>query len=208
MKTDFKILFFDWKLFLFLSFSFILLVPIGTLSHEFGHYFSARILGYDAFIHYNRTSIDGDESEINSLLIRSAGPLQTILTGAVGFIILWRKSEKLKSSSSLSHMEWLTVFLCFFWSRQVLNPIVYTLNKLYGFTPELTGDENYLSLKLNLPELSISVSAGIICLSLLSFVVFKLVPKTQRLSFLLAGITGSALGFIFWFSFIGKVIMP
>jgi drug/metabolite transporter (DMT)-like permease len=131
-----------------------------------------------------------------------------LLTGTIGFVLLWRRREHLKSHDLLGFNEWLAVFICFFWSRQVLNPIIYVLNKLSRHTTELMGDEVYLALKLHLPELSISLLTGLICFWLLSFVVVKFIPTTQRFTFLLAGITGSALGFILWFACIGKVLMP
>ena len=46
---------FDMKLFLLLSFSFIIFTIIGTVSHELGHYTVAKSLGYSASISYSYT---------------------------------------------------------------------------------------------------------------------------------------------------------
>jgi len=55
-----KYLFFDLKLFLILTFTFILMTVVGTLSHELGHYAVAEYLGYDARIDYQSMHTDNN----------------------------------------------------------------------------------------------------------------------------------------------------
>jgi len=47
---------FDKKTFIFLFLGFIVSTIVGTLSHEFGHYSVAKLMGYEARIHYGMTS--------------------------------------------------------------------------------------------------------------------------------------------------------
>lgn len=47
--------YFDRKLFTVLAVVFILMTVIGTLSHEYGHYLAAKLMGYDARINYGMT---------------------------------------------------------------------------------------------------------------------------------------------------------
>ena len=50
--------FFDIRLFVWLTLGFIIFTIIGTVSHESGHYLVARYFGYQAKVHYGSTSIN------------------------------------------------------------------------------------------------------------------------------------------------------
>ncbi len=47
---------FDYKLFISLTLTFMLMTVVGTLSHEFGHYTVSKCLGYEASINYQSSS--------------------------------------------------------------------------------------------------------------------------------------------------------
>src|SRR6185503_3833515 len=62
---------FDKKLFAMLVAAFVFATIIGTLSHEFGHYIVARVLGQRASIHYAYANNHGPEMDsIYSIYIR------------------------------------------------------------------------------------------------------------------------------------------
>lgn len=44
----------ELRRFIYFLLAFILCVPIGTMSHEFGHYAMSKFLGYESTIHYDR----------------------------------------------------------------------------------------------------------------------------------------------------------
>jgi hypothetical protein len=94
---------FDRKLFLYLSLAFILMTVIGTISHEYGHYISAKILGYGARVNYGMTILENNQSisRKESFIITLGGSMQTILTGTLGMILLYifRKSFNLENHS-------------------------------------------------------------------------------------------------------------
>ena len=127
------------RLFIFLFVGFVAATVIGTLLHECGHYFAAKWLGYDAAVHYNRTSLNRPADTLNrqsnatgrrgnvensneteqrlkreSLYIRAGGPLQTMLTGSIAMIALvWvRKKSRVRDEWGLLH--WTLVFWRFF----------------------------------------------------------------------------------------------
>ncbi len=52
---------FHFKKFILLAFTFILFVPIGTLSHELGHGAAIKLLGYSAELHYASISYDSEK---------------------------------------------------------------------------------------------------------------------------------------------------
>ncbi|WP_312075913.1 hypothetical protein [Chryseobacterium sp.] len=57
-----KYLKFDFKLFLILAFTFIIMTVVGTLTHEMGHYAVAKYFGYNARIDYQSTRFDRDDT--------------------------------------------------------------------------------------------------------------------------------------------------
>jgi hypothetical protein len=52
------------------------------------------------------------------------------------------------------------------------------------------------------------ILAGCIGLIVLAIVVFKFIPKQQRLTFLIAGLLGGMSGSYLWMDLIGKYILP
>lgn len=60
-RTASSLLTVDPKLFWGLFFTFILMTAVGTVSHELGHYTTARILGHEAGINYRSTWFNDQE---------------------------------------------------------------------------------------------------------------------------------------------------
>lgn len=57
------------------------------------------------------------EQSSNALLVKIGGPLQTILTGTIGLLILlWRKYSIF--INGMKPLDWLTTFLSLFWLRE------------------------------------------------------------------------------------------
>lgn len=63
-----------------------------------------------------------------SFLITLGGPLQTMLTGTLGFLLLCYNIKRIKLTGTLTASQWLIVLLCFFWSRQLANIIIWSGN--------------------------------------------------------------------------------
>jgi hypothetical protein len=200
---------FSFKLFFYLSFGFIIFTVIGTLSHELGHYMMAVALGYDASINYGYThwSIPHYSSFVTHYyhgeLITLAGPLQTIFTGSIGFIFLFRKRKNIDLTGELDHTQWLFIFLTLFWLRELFN---FLTGIPGGFAH--WGDEETLALNRNLPILSFILPLALIAYLVLNYVYFRFVPYKQRLTFLTAGLAGGLLGFYLWMYKLGPILMP
>ena len=146
--------------------------------------------------------------QIESILISLGGPLQTMLTGMIGlFWLLYGRSRG--NAKEFRSKDWLAIFLSLFWLRQVANVTMSVIEGL--IQPELGffgGDELALSQDLGLWEGTISIITGILGLLVSTWVIFKAVPKVHRLTFILAGLLGGVLGFIFWIILIGPIILP
>jgi hypothetical protein len=197
----------DKRLLFYLSLTFIGATVIGTVSHEFGHYLAARIMGFDARINYAMTWLTSYKqmSFSQKVWFTLAGPLQTMLTGTIGFIFL---NSLPKPTSRLSLGQWTLVFVTLFWLRQSANFVVGIGTYLLTGKKAENGDEIRLSYYLNWPEWSIVSVTGLVGFIVLAFVLFKFIPKSLRLTFILSGLIGGISGYILWLVYFGKLIMP
>ncbi|TKS56907.1 hypothetical protein [Mesohalobacter halotolerans] len=151
-----------------------------------------------------------EENEKNnkSLFISIGGPLQTILTGIIGLIIL-RLRKKTIQINGLKILDWLAVFLSLFWLREIFNlvhsigeEIIFPDGKWFG------GDEYFISKDLNLWPGTIPILLGMLGLLISAYIVFEVVPKKLRLTFILGGLIGGISGFILWLDIIGPKVLP
>lgn len=141
------------------------------------------------------------------LLITLGGPIQTLLTGTIGFLILWFKRKRIFRKYNLSTSNWISIFLAFFWSRQVFNFIASDM-LLQAEKTSYVSDEPRISQSLNLPFWSIGLVTCILGILILSWICFKIIPIRQRLTFILAGMVGSAVGWYVWMYKLGPIILP
>jgi len=149
-----------------------------------------------------------DTKKHNPIWFRLGGPLQTLLTGTIGILWLWYHRKKIVAKTELTVKEWFAVIVAFFWSRAIINEIICIYYYIVNNEVLKDGDEAHLSLYFGLPANTVNSVTGIIGAVLLLWVTFKLVPKQQRFTFILAGIAGSALGVVIWFLWIGPVVLP
>lgn len=144
----------------------------------------------------------------NGLLVNLGGPLQTILTGTLGLILLfWRRKQI--HQRGLKMIDWLSVFLSLFWLREVFNLAMSVSQEI--ISPNGTwfgGDEKKISQGLELWPGTFSILLGILGLILSIFVIFKIIPNKIRLTFILSGFIGGTVGFILWMNMIGPKLIP
>ncbi len=140
--------------------------------------------------------------------ITLGGPLQTMLTGTIGLIMMILLRRRYLSSERLSFWLWLILFITLFWLRQTTNFIMALISSIVRGTVRSFGDEYYLAKHYNLPIWSISAITALIGVIILVVVIFKFIPIKQRLTFITAGLVGGVTGFIFWLLLFGKMIMP
>lgn len=144
----------------------------------------------------------------SGLLVTVGGPLQTTLTGTIGLLILlWRRKSIYKNG--LKVLDWLAIFLSLFWLREIFNLVTSIGGEL--ISPNGTwfgGDELYISQSLNLWSGTISLILATIGTIIAIYVVFRIIPKKIRLTFILSGFVGGIVGFILWMNIIGPKILP
>lgn len=204
---------FDFRLFLFLCLGFIIFTPIGTLTHELGHYIMAKYLGYNAEIDYAHTYYYPVYSAkrislSDEKIITLAGPIQTILTGTLGVLILFYKRKDYMYSKKISLAEWSIIFFSLFWLRQPMNFLMYCIKRVFNSNYKSNGDEFCLAEYFGLPYYSISLITAIIGVGVLYFVVFKIIPIELRATFITSLILGGIFGYLIWLHWLGKFILP
>ncbi len=170
----------------------------------------------------NKTAIENDNDfpqkaeyekrleklESDRLLITIGGPLQTILTGTIGLLLIFLRRNKMEERG-LNLIDWLAVFLSLFWLREVFNLTTSTASELLGPAGSyFGGDEKLISVLLNLWPGTISIILAVIGLIISLFIVFEIIPKKLRLTFILSGLTGGIFGFILWMNLLGPELLP
>ena len=190
--------------------AFIIATVIGTLSHEYGHIIIAKLLGYKTTLHYASMNWESAEpsNQTHNLLISIGGPLQTILTGILGLLILQLRKQSRKEYG-LNLLDWIAVFLSLFWLREIYN-LTLSISKgiLIGTGRFFGGDEARISNLLELPSGVFPIIFGVLGLGVSLFVIFKVIPKDKRLTFILGGLIGGISGSLLWMNIIGPMILP
>ena len=158
----------------------------------------------DAYLKFRKSLAKKYKQE--DLHMRLGGPLQTMITGTVGLMLLWLSRKKTPGATSLSFNQWLFVLLGFFWSRQ---PAI-LLQKIYfkSIGHNGHGDEENIARHLHLNEWSVITLWGITGAFVLLWITFYAIPTKQRVTFITAGLSGSILGAYIWLSLLGPVLLP
>lgn len=144
----------------------------------------------------------------NYFWIILGGPLETILTGTIGLVFLFSFRKSFDKVTKLSFRQWFLIFISLFWMRQTVNLITWVGGYIVKGEFSQRGDEIKLAHHLNMPEWTIATLTAIIGAIILSIIIFKFVPKRQRLTFFTSGLVGGTIGYIFWLELFGKLIMP
>ena len=141
-------------------------------------------------------------------LVTLGGPLQTIITGTIGLIFIFFRRKRI-DQNGLRIIDWLAVFLSLFWLREVFNVVISIGNEL--ISPNGTyfaGDEKNISEFLNVWNGTVSIILAIIGLAISLYIIFSIIPKNIRITFILSGFIGGIVGFILWFDYLGPVLLP
>lgn len=196
--------YFDKRLFVLLSFAFAACTVIGTLSHELGHFLIALFFGEKPKIHFASSSIDTpyEISQTKEILIILGGVMMTLFIGFTGFAQVMNRYFRRIRLEKLELNDWLKVLLTMFLLREPFNFV------LHFWAKETHSDEQQLATLFSLPQNCVSLCLSLVSIWIIYFVIFKFVPRVQRLSLLLGAFVGSTLGYLIWFHFIGPLVLP
>lgn len=142
-----------------------------------------------------------------SIYITLGGPLQTILTGTMGLVILaFRRKRWALGTPRI--FDWIGVFLSLFWLRELANLVTGMVSHFIHPDKILHSDELALARWFQWPEWSLEIVLASIALLIGITVVFKVIPAPLRLTFISAGLAGGMFGYWFWLIWFGPIVMP
>lgn len=143
-----------------------------------------------------------------SFFITAGGPMQTMLSGCMGLLLLWLFRKRFSKAQDLKVWQWLLVLLSLFWLRQPTNMVTGTVSWLLKGRFSHRADEVRLAEHLGWPFLSIIAGTALIGLLVFGLVFFRFIPLRQRGTFLAAGLVGGIAGYTLWMYGIGPVLLP
>lgn len=204
---------FNKKLFFYLVLGFIISTIVGTLSHEFGHYFVARILGFNARINYNstryfQTNLSIKNTSFIQFIITLGGPIQTIFTSFFSILFIWFHRSDFTISVELNFKQWVWIFLSLFSLRQTMNFAMNLIDFIRSGLWNYSSDEFKIESFLKLPFNSISILSAFLGAIVLLWISFEIIPIRQRFTFFCSGLVGGGLGYYIWLESLGKLIIP
>src|SRR5690606_7876353 len=122
----------------------------------------------------------------NVFLITLGGPLQTILTGSIGFFLVLLNRKKYIKVNKITTFGWIAIFISLFWLRQVANLTTSVFRYISKGRISERSDEAKIALYLDINIWTIQVVTGVIGLVVL-FVVLKNLPKQLLFTFIVSG---------------------
>jgi len=148
------------------------------------------------------------EVDRDSFYFTLGGVLQTILFGALAFIWLIYRRKK-STNPQLNFTDYIAIFFSLFWLREIFNPLISVVQGLFlSGSIYFGGDEPKLSKYLGLPEGTVSIFLALIGGVICYYVIYKILPKEKRSTFIDAGLVGGILGYLLWMRLLGPVVMP
>ena len=144
----------------------------------------------------------------NSFFITASGPMQSMLTGTIGLIVLIFYGKKFKINDTLKFMGWIWLFLSLFWLRQSANFILAFIKFIVNGNKWGHSDEVRLANSLHLPLYSISFFTGAIGILILAWISIVYIPRNNLKTFLLGGLVGGFWGYLIWLNWLGEYILP
>ena len=148
-----------------------------------------------------------NEREHDYFLLTAGGPLQTMLAGTIGLMLLFIYRRKFAATDALTFSQWLMVFLALFWLREIFDVAVAIIRLCAGH-PWMEGDEFKMAEYFHWPAWSIFIATSLTSLLVLWVVDFRFVPAKQRLTFIIAGFTGGLTGAYLWLILLGPKLLP
>ena len=183
---------------------------IGTLAHELGHYLAAIINGQPAGIAYAYTYYIGPDllTPYQHFWVTMAGPISTWVTAIIGLtVILWKyRPMHQESEKAIGVGQTSALIITSFGIRFIFNACGYfILTIILGQSS--SADEVHIAQYLGLSPDLLMYGSGIIALIMLLIALYY-IPRHQRYIILIGGIIGGVLGYLFWYYWIGPIILP
>lgn len=144
--------------------------------------------------------------ENDDFLITLGGPMQTVITSCIGLYILWKR--KSKDCKKFNILDWFGVFLGLFILREIYNTISALLSVVILNENKFYGDEFNISRYFEFNQWVAPIVSTLIGSIIVYYIIFKVIPKKYRFSFIISGFIGGLFGYFIWFKVIGPIVLP
>lgn len=139
-------------------------------------------------------------------IIAMAGPLETVLTGMVGLLIMLYKRKKFEQAERLKVWQWIVVFAALFWLVPAVGLFAGIAFMVVPGLSDTSSDIYRMCLHFGINNSVVYLAMG--ALGVMAVVAtFKLVPRKQRLTLGMALIVGGTTGYFLW-NIVGPVVLP
>jgi hypothetical protein len=199
---------FDRRLAIALALGFVVSTVVGTLGHEGGHFLVALLEGHRPRMNYATTFLLDAPEDDGGLPFVFGGPLETMGVGTFGVLWLWATRAGFAGAERLAARQWLVIFLALHWLRQPANLAAWVTQQVMRRRADMLGDEIRIARHLHLPEPTVLAVTAALGTAVLAWVTFRVVPRPERLTFLVAGLGGGTAGAVLWFGWLGPVLLP
>lgn len=136
------------------------------------------------------------------------GPLQTMLTGTIGLVIILCYKKSFRIATTLRLRQWMAIFLSLFWLRELANCVVMLTMMLFTNKRSFRNDEVKIAEYFGCHFTFVTIVTALVALIIGVVITFKFVPLMQRKTFIAAGFAGGVAGYILWLYILGPIILP
>jgi len=181
---------------------------IGTLAHELGHYLVAVYYQVPAVIAYAFTYYFGSLTPEQEFWFIVGGPVSTWLVAAVSIgITLWKYRPMHAEQRKPVGLGQSAAFIASAFSlRFIFNAGMYFLSHTLLLNPS-GADEVKIAQYLGIsPDIMMYGSALIALLVVLTALYY--IPRPQRYIILIGGLLGGIFGYLFWYNWVGPLVLP
>ncbi len=188
---------------------FFIVVIIGTLAHEFGHYIVAVIYGVPARICYAYTFYFSSLTTDQRFWFLMGGPISSWLVSTIGIIVILLKYRNMhnETNQSIGIGQTISIVATSFSIRFIFNAGWYFINTTLLGIPSGADEAIIARDYLGIHPDFLMYGSAIVALIVIVIALYY-IPRFQRYIILIGGIFGGVFGYLFWNYWIGPIVLP
>ena len=137
----------------------------------------------------------------------ASGPLENILTGTIGILLLLVYRRSYKRALALNVRQWAIVFSALFWYSAVPTLLGIIYKYFIRGDQDMRTDLYKVSVHFGLYPWALDIVCGVLGV-LAVWLILRFIPAGQRCTAALAGFLGILVGSVLWWGLVGPLLMP